>query len=703
MARAPEFSGAPVPFGIRDQQTTPQGRARPLTPNIRPLTGGNSGIGESLGQLAQATRAVQQAELQVDENELRVDEAIRQQEEEDGRTYASAALARIRADASKARRSAFAEAQDGWRGATERVATDFATIRDGALTAAPTDAARRFITEAAAAYEPAFLEDVADEQQRARRSWRVDTVRSAVQTESATLAADPNLWDEAYAQQVELIRGMTDLDADARRDLETEMQEEFAVTTVGALVQRNPAATLRLLRDPESDGPFQHLTGRQRTQFINQAQSEIDRRNSEYRANLRTQIEAARDLWTLGEQAPNAPSVESVRSAFGDNAAAAYAIQMEANNAASLMNGMSSAELATIAATAPSQGTDSERFESAARRAAASQILERRQTDPMADYARAGSIDTEGMAQAIQSGDFAQIGQRLQTRASIAQQNSETRGTRPAPLTNGEAAALRGTLDRLTPQQRTAALQAMGIGNGRGVSAGARAALNQIYADDPASRMGAMLMGRAGSVAGVNGRVGGDTAARRMLHGAAILNPPEGANQEGNERPQVDMPSDAALRAAWRDVVGDAYAGSPEMDAQAYQAFRAYFAGAAAEMGVNAAELVVNGSPAPVRRLATEAARVAAGEIRSNRDGTRTILPWGMSNDSFTRGLQSGWGAIQEAYPNSDISRRSSADFDYQFERSDGRHAYYRVMDRGAQATGSEGQPVVVKVPLGAR
>lgn len=692
-------------FGIRDQRTTPQGRGAPAQPTVRALSGGNSGIGDSLTAAARSVRAVQQAEAQVDDNEAQLEALRLRQDEEDGRAEASRAVARFRAESATMRRQAFEQAADGWRGATETVATNIGKLREALAESAPSSPlAQRFIRDAIGAVEPAFLEDVAEEQNRRRQSWRIDTAREAVRVESSAIAADPRLYDQAVAQQRELISGMTDIDADARRDLLSAMEEELAVTTVGALIDRNPGNTLARLRDPEADGPFAQLSGRQRTQFINQAQAEINRRRSEYEASLRTRIAATTQLLEMGEQPPpDAPSVEQVRTAFGDGAAAAYAIRLEAGNAASEMNQMPSAELAQIAASPPSQGTEGERYTNAARRAAAAQILERRQTDPMADYARAGNIDTAGMVEAIQQGNFAQIGQRLQARTGIAQQNAATLGTRPAPLTNGEAAALRGTLDRMTPQQRTAALQAMGIGGGQGVTASARAALNQIYASDPASRMGAFLMGRAGSVTGANGRVGGETAGRRMLHGAALLNPPETGESERQERAQIEMPGDAAMRAVWADVVGDAYAGNPELAEQAYGAYRAYFAGALAETGMNGADLRTNGSPREITRLAEEAARVAAGDIHNNRDGSRTILPWGVSDQTFTQGLRTGWAAIQQAYPNSDISRRSSADFDYQFEASDGRHAYYRVMDRGAQATGAEGQAIVIRVPVAAR
>lgn len=477
--------------------------------------------------------------------------------------------------------------------------------------------------------------------------------------------------------------------------------------------QRDPRGVRGLLTREGSEGVLlQSLTPVQRARLVEGIDRELERRAAAWRTQVREQISAASDMWEIGEQAVNAPSVATVRSALGDNAAAAYEIRRETFDAASRMNGLPNGELERMAVAAPTtEGTRTERAVRGAQRRAAAEILQRRNSDPMADAARSGQVNTDAMFAAIQEGAFDRVGRQLRSRAAVARENAERLGVRPDPLTNIEAAAIRGTLDRLTPDQRMAALREMGGGS---MTPHARAAIEQIYADNAPARMGALLLGRRGSIQGAEGRIDGATVGRRMINGAHLLRPPtEEQSGEGESRRQprarIDMPSDGALRAAWINVVGDAYAGMPEAQERAYEAYRSYFAGAIAERGLNGASLTTsNGVPSgddAVVALAAEAARAAAGEIRQNpgnnlRSFSRTIIPWGMSVETFEDGIAQSWPTIREAFPNSDISTRSSRDFGYAFERSDGRYNYYRVMDRGAPAEANGGGPITIRLPI---
>lgn len=688
-----------------DQRSTPRSANQPY---VRALDAG-SGIAPGLAQLGRGLETVAQADQEIER--LRI-----AREEDDARVYVSSAMARARAEASRIRRTALQEAPDGWRGVTDRVSKEWGQLRETALQAAPTPSASRFLSQAFDSYQPLLLEDVAGDEQNARQQWRVDTVRTAIQTEGSTLAADPSLYDQAVSQQRELIRGMADLDANQRRDLEALMEEEFATVTVSGLVQRDPAGTLRMLNDPEADGPFARLTGSQRRALANQAQAELDRRAAQWRAQVDDRMRGALALLEAGEQPLDAPTVEEVRAARGESAAAAYQIEMETFQAGSEMNGMSNAELSRLAASpALDEGSETERYENAVRRRAATNILRLRALDPMAYAVQQGVVtNTDEMIAAIDSGDVGQIGALLRRRVGVAVEQRERLGPEiPAsPLTVQEAQRLRGLLDGLTPETRLAALTALRAGASmprRGDQGVYAAMLSQVYADNPGAFAGAAALTRHAAVQTASGPVTGATAARRLMAGAAILNPPA-TDTNDNGRPErqrstFNMPSNAALEGAFLSYVGDAYADDPEGYHRAFQAFRAYYAGAAAELGGDLSNLTFSygavGGDTQAVALAEEAAVVAVGHLRANESGgrpglpTQTYLPWGMTDDQFHRSLEQGWGSIRSRYDQAELSD-DPRDYDY----ARGRDGFYTVFYRGVPVPDGEGGFVRVRPRL---
>lgn len=799
-----------VRLGAYDQRTQPRGADQPFVraPDVGPgLAPGLAALAGAAGDHLQANDAIERLRIA--------------REEDDARVYVSAAMARARASASEIRRRALLEAPDGWRGVTGRVSGEWGQLREEALTAAPTPSAQRFLQQAFDQFQPLLLEDAAGGEQDARQRWRLDTVRGAITTDSGAIASDPRLYAQAVGQQRELINGMVDLDADARRDLIQSMESEYATVAVAGMIETDPVAALRALRgvsasggadpaqiaallggsitstqrDPEhnaavggvpgsmhisgeavdlsvparysgmsradietdvrqrldaagiaasevifegdhihvgwrgagggeaapidASSPVAALSGAQRLTLTRQAEAEIERRATATRTDMRDQIETARSLWELGEQAPGAPSVEAVRAGFGDAAAAAYEMDMQAAQAGSDMQGLSNDELNRLAATPPlAEGSDRDRFDNIVRRRAAAAILEQR-LDPAAYAVRQGLItDTDDMNTAIGEGDFAQIGQRLRRRASVALEQRDRIGTPPAPFTVPEAASLRAQLDRLSPEQRLSALRTMRDGaslprmgaRGRGDENVYAAMVGQIYGDNPGAYAGALLADRRASIEVNGSRIDSGTAARRLMNGAALLNPPRIPNERGElveQRSTFDMPPANVLQSAFGTYVGDAYAGDPGGQERAFQAFRAYFAGAASERGVTAGALqwisdgrgggTLTGDGAAVE-LAGEAAQVAVGDVIENQYGgspglpTRVYLPWGMNEDRFMGSLNQGWETVRERYPEAGLADDPS---DYDYARDEG--GFYTVFYRGVPVPDGQGGFVRVR------
>lgn len=221
----------PVRLNQYDQRTRPQSTDQPF---VRPVDNGAGQLAEGIARIGQALR--NEAQVQIN------------REEDDGRVYASSAMARARAGAGEITRRAFQEAQDGWRGATQRISTEWGALREEALSAAPTPAAQRFLLQAFDAYQPELLERAAGAEQEARQTWRSDELDRSRQTESNAIAIDPSLYGQAVAQRAELIGGLGDMDDALRRRHIDADRAAFATTAVAALINHDPAAALQSLR-----------------------------------------------------------------------------------------------------------------------------------------------------------------------------------------------------------------------------------------------------------------------------------------------------------------------------------------------------------------------------------------------------------------------------------------------------------------------
>ena len=428
---------------------------------------------------------------------------------------------------------------------------------------------------------------------------------------------------------------------------------------------------------PPADSPFAYLSPEHRLALMRQ-QSTV----------VREQATQARALWEAGEQAPNAPSVEAVRLAQGDVAAADYEARQLAFSVSSGMQEYSNAQLMRIATAGPMpEGTERERLTHDAQRRAAAAILEQR-TDPMAYIARRGNVDTSGMADAMQRGDWSEISRRLSARQAIATENGNRLGMPASPVTMTEARAFRGLLDGVRAQDRQAAFSQIR----RGLSdPGAYANFaNMVYGDAPGARLGMLVSDRTANLEGAP-NVTSEVASRRLIDGALALGSVQQQNtpaEQGADRARrtIAMPSDADLRRGWVDQTGDAYRGMPDGEAAAFEAFRAAYAGTAIEAGDTSG--VYN------QRFAREAAAIASGGI-ADRGGSQTLLPWGMSETQFDGSIARGWNTIRTRN-GGDLANQNPSRFEY-VALGGGRYA---VMTRqGAQARNSDGVPITIRIP----
>lgn len=614
---------APPRPDLYSQRTTPNGSAQPGVRSV----GFGSGIGRSLAQAGQALGDVAQSQVNMQEAELRVEDIQRQREEEDGRAYAAKAIAEYRATANAERRRIFEEAPDGWRGATENTAIRLGELREEVAGRAPTPTARRFVEESIDAYNPLYLDGVAEDEQRQRERYHVDTLGQAIETEASTLVAAPQDYDASIVRTRELISGMQGIGEDARRSLLQSAEQSFANAAIGGMIDRDPRGVLRKLNDPEATGAVAALTASQRAQYIDRANNEIERRNARYRAQVADSASAAMSLWELGLDAPNAPDVNTVRNALGADRAIAYEAARAVSGQIGGLSARPSSELAAMANNA-TPGTDVRTATIAtAQRRAATQILEQRAKDPMQFAVRNRMAEDGGLLAALQGGDWDTFDTALRQRGAAATQNGNQWGTKPNPLTGFEAQALSQTLQRLPSQSRAAFFQRAARSLGP-TSPAYRALLDQVAEDNPITAYAgyAQSFTTGGAVVGRD-RLTGERAGRLIFRGQELLGGGESGTGAEGRKPvaPIDMPNEDQLRRRWDAETRGAFP-TPESSASAYQAYRAAYAALAEEGGAITGDSVDS-------RIARQAVAAATGGV-AEINGRRTILPF-MSPQNF--------------------------------------------------------------------
>lgn len=632
------------PFRLYEGGSAPRPAAPPLLPGVDVSSGG-SAIGRALGSIGQGFERV--ADVNVDIQ--RIEHARAQ---DDARVQVAQRMAEARREAADLRRQAQESAPDGWRGLTESVAQGWSQLRqryegDPSIS---TPEARQFMSEALSLYEPELLDGAAGDETTARRQWRADGIHQSTDTLSGIINSDPSQYEQIRQQQLELIRGVTDTTDDQRRGFEAYAEEQFALSAVSGLVERDPRAALRALQDPNATGPYAHLTGPQRDAYASRAQSEINRQRSEARAaqsqftaSLRDTLQGQRDLLRQGVMPTDPVDPELVSRYLGPDVAQAYMGDMAGVAAQRALAPMSMGQVAQLASGAQSpENSDLQNMGVAIVSEQANRSLTQRQEDPGGFALRHGLMRTpqEGLVAVIQgaahSGDWSAVQQAFQNRATDAV-DLRRRGVLPrvAPLSSGEASALGQWLQQLPAQARLAFFsQAAASMNGEAY----RAMMVQLIPD------GGDVTAYAGFRFADN-----PTVARRLLRGAELLGATSQAQGADRQRtPTISMPSDDWLRERWEAQVGDAYRGMPNAAAPAFEAYRAYYAAASEEAGdLNA------GTEHGNRERAAQAAGAASGGLITWA-GRRTVMPPGMRASEWEGAVRQGlrqWEFLREADP----------------------------------------------------
>lgn len=321
---------------------------------------------------------------------------------------------------------------------------------------------------------------------------------------------------------------------------------------------------------------------------------------------------------------------------------AAYSTAWDAATTTSRFNSLPSAQLANVVTEAAPAANDPDfavksNFQQI-RQQAAVQIMAARQKDPWA-YAQTTNDFNPGIADPSKP-DFADVVKRRA--AALPMMMEKYALSTPSVLSTAEATNLANRMAFLPADDRIATLKSLrsSIADD-GVYA---SLLNTLRPDSPVTVLAGNIAAVGGDVKVGSEVVSTDKIASRIARGEDLLNPSKGEKKtDGGRGSAFPMPKETDMQLAWNDAVGNAYAGFPDAESHAYQAYRAYYAARAAEKGI------YDGTPNQnIQSEAITAATGGVGKIDPNGLGNsyKLVLPYGMPADVFKDKAAALWSRI---------------------------------------------------------
>ena len=257
---------------------------------------------------------------------------------------------------------------------------------------------------------------------------------------------------------------------------------------------------------------------------------------------------------------------------------------------------------------------------------AADRINQARQSDPIA-YAMQTNL---GGAKPLNFDDPKQFGVELARRQGVASTMQSTYGAPYTLLSKAEAQTLAAGFDKMTTEQKLGYLKT--IKSSLSDPAAYRAVMGQVAPDSPVTAMAGMILSKQSPMVIRNTFTPDQWLQQRdvagqILEGEALLNPSKSAKAGDGKGKEFPMPKEQDLRDQFTSAVGKAFAGDPRGADFAFQAVKAYYAGASARAGD------VSGQT-DSGRLKEAIIAVTGGVSDINGKG-EVVRPWGMSERDF--------------------------------------------------------------------
>lgn len=624
----------------------------------------------------------------------------REKVETEGRVWAAKAASQADLDMAEYLQKRQQEAQPGAPEFTPSFLKEYDTYTEGALKNAPSPFAKSILqahmAQSREAYGKAALGWEASE--RARNTGQ--QIDDGVKMSANLVNANPAWFEREMGKWSSAIQGSSISEA-AKQPLREMARKSLVNAAVVSWIDSDPAGAMEVFNGiresgeamPEvswSDGsasynvPVKLGTLEERIKWADYAEKKLNERRQNLGVSLRYEIQDAEAMARTGvPPAGPARSREEFMLAFTDPQQAEreysrYVTARATASAVASLSGKSTADLLGVIqrkpeAADPNFAVTAEAQSIQAR--AAAEIVQARQQDPIAYAIQSGDF----RLQPLDPQDPEAFSEELKRRSAALPIMAQQYGT-ASMLAKAEAENLARNLELLPADQKVAQLETI-----RSSIADDMVYANVLNAIRPDSPVTALV----GNIAAAGAR----DSARMIAMGEDLLNPTK-AGKGTDGRGAFPLPQEALMRQAWVDTVGDSYRGYPDAEATAYQAFKAYYAAAAAKKGLN------DPKAAPDDGIVSEALQAATGGVTrwetdwfgNDTPSANVVLPYGMSPDVFKDRVSAEWLRMREGLG---YSKTAVGDIGLY---NTGANGEYMVMSGTSWLPDKNGQPVILRI-----
>lgn len=277
----------------------------------------DTGAGIGSGALGRAFESIA-------DDQLRLKQFEQQKAEERAAVWANEQVTSMRSrwlEELPKRQEAASETAEGF---TLQTLTDFDAQSDEVIKQAPTEASRNWLKDRLSQVRLGLQADALGFEAQRGVEFKVNGLTRSV--DNARIAAEfrPDEFPNLAAEQLAAIRA-SGLSADAQSKLIQDATHKLASASVQGMIRRNPYDALKELNNEKSENlAVRALNFDQRQILRNQAEAEVNRRESEKKASLvevrqalNDQLTDIRAAATAGMPIDNIPSRDALVAAFG--------------------------------------------------------------------------------------------------------------------------------------------------------------------------------------------------------------------------------------------------------------------------------------------------------------------------------------------------------------------------------------------------
>jgi hypothetical protein len=595
-----------------------------------------------------------------------------QREEQEGRIWAANAAGQADLAQQERLTALQNEAAPGASGFTQGYLQEFDEYSTKAVANAPSEYARDLLTAHLAGSREMWGRSAMGYEADERARYQGQQIDDGIATSAKLAYANPDMAGDEIGKWGAVIKGLA-VPPEARQALLQNTRSIAWHATLGDIDQ-----------DPTGWQPggeaWDVLSAEDQARASNYAEQKAGALRQDFGISLRQETQNAEAMARTGiAPTDRARTPAEFAAAYQDPRVAEaeyarYATARETAAAVSTMKGAKTTDLLAVLNRQPD--ADDPQFATTAegigiQQRAAAEIVQARYKDPVAYAVSTGDFGI-GVLDPSQPEAFAA---ELSKRAAALPGMLEKYGT-ASVLGKDEASSIAQGIATQPADQKVSSLLAMRASLTDDTVYGS--VMEAISKDAPVTAL-------VGNIA----NAGAAQNARMIARGQDLLKP---RTAGGADYP---MPSESLLRSTWNGKVGDAYRGYPDAQEAAYQAFKAYYASAAASQGLGDPMAGVNTT------IAAKAIDAATGGVArwstdwfgNDTPSARVVLPYGMPADQFRDRVSAQWSAVREkaGYPDTDVGDVGLY--------NTGANGEYMVMSGESWLPDKDGNPIMLTVP----